>query len=354
MRAGLTAWRMTFMFLVALLNVPGAEAVGHVEVLLDGVEVADDGVGRALALRLQPSREWVDGDDPLGAMEPTAVMGAETDDSAPKITRVEPGRTLAQCSSPRRARSRGRRPRAWRGRAAPRGRSSLACFGHDRVLSLGRRPHEAAGRARRRARSACRRSPGSLACSLADGEEGSCAGRGSDESTTEAKSVTTLPTSTADVLHARPELPATTPTPLLAEDEVAPPDGSVLQGVKRSVWGHDRRRAGRGAAPPSFGSARSSSWYSSGSPNSSRTAARVFMHRSYSGRDSLAVRKAAIAAARRSSSSRSRFVHTALRVTCRLRLEHAFRQTFPRFLAVVFEALLITSFDELVELSLFN
>ena len=63
-----------------LEGVVRAEAVRHVEDLLDGVVAAPERVRRALSAReLEPLVGEVDADDPLGAFEPAPGDGAETD-----------------------------------------------------------------------------------------------------------------------------------------------------------------------------------------------------------------------------------------------------------------------------------
>src|SRR5262245_60101099 len=68
---------------------------------------------------------------------------------------------------------------------------------------------------------------------------------------------------------------STTPAPSWPSTQGAYPLGSAPEAVYRSVWQtpHATRRT---STSSDFGSARSSSWTTSGSPNSSSTAARIF------------------------------------------------------------------------------
>src|SRR4051812_18568183 len=67
-----------------------------------------------------------------------------------------------------------------------------------------------------------------------------------------------------------------TPAPSWPSTHGAYPLGSAPEAVYRSVW-QTPQAASRTSASPPLGSARSTSWTASGAPNSSSTAARIFM-----------------------------------------------------------------------------
>src|SRR5438067_7460586 len=76
---------------------------------------------------------------------------------------------------------------------------------------------------------------------------------------------------------------STTPAPSCPSTVGEYPDGSAPEAVYRSVW-QTPQATSRTRTSPAFASARSSSWTSSGRPNSSSTAARIFTARSYAPR----------------------------------------------------------------------
>ena len=112
MRADSTACRITATMPGRLERVVGAEAARQVEDLLHRVGPAGEHVGRALPAReLEPLRREVDGDDPLGALQPAAGDRAEADEAGAEDDAGRARPAPSPCSSPRRARSRGRRRR---------------------------------------------------------------------------------------------------------------------------------------------------------------------------------------------------------------------------------------------------